>query len=106
MPAAVTTTTEQEFPLSVQFSAPPSAVKVVATPDGVVEVVPAATPIPLPPERLELVARGLAAGLATISVKAVVDGAQVLDGCLVRVDPVAPPPPSVAIVAGEPRPKG
>ena len=108
MPVAVPITTEQEFPLSVQFSAPPTVVKVTPTPDGVVEVLSAATPIPLPPERLELVVRGLTPGLATVSVKALVDGVQVLDGCLVQVDapPVPPPPPpSVAVVAGEPRPK-
>ena len=106
MPVAVPITTEQEFPLSVQFSAPPSFVKVDPSPVGVVEVVAAATPIPLPPERLELVVRGVTPGLATVSVKAVVDGVQVLDGCLVRVDPVPSAPPSVTLAAGDPRPRG
>ena len=109
MPVAVPITTEQEFPLSVRFSAPPTLVKVTPTPDGVVEVVPASTPAPLPPERIELVVRGLTPGLATVSVKALVDGAQVLDGCLVQVapPPVPPPaPPSVLLVASDPRPKG
>ena len=105
MPVAVPITTEQEFPLSVRFSSPPSYVKVDPSPVGVVEVVAAATPIPLPPERLELVVRGLTPGLATVSVKAMVDGAQVLDGCLVQVAPVQPAPPSVTLVAGDPRPK-